>query len=229
MIKKIKWDNHPMLHNLELDFRREDGTPYNTIILAGENGVGKTTVLETLAAFLNLGTFMPFESIQYVIDESIFTLTKDPTVNSSFGFHSRRNESAGGVVQHIRTNRNNSPNRIQEDLEDIRHYGFAYSKARSGFATKAVKSSTTQQLDEEKYGNDNNDDFTPIKQLIIDITEQDNSEWMYITQSGGGTSYEDFRRGSNGFRFENAFNSFFENIQFYGCVRQIKMLAKGPL
>ena len=56
MIREIKWHNHKILGNLELNFTKPDGTPYNTIVLAGENGVGKTTILETLATFLNLET-----------------------------------------------------------------------------------------------------------------------------------------------------------------------------
>ena len=46
MIKKIKWHNHAILGNLELDFTKPDGTIYDTIVLAGENGTGKTTVLD---------------------------------------------------------------------------------------------------------------------------------------------------------------------------------------
>lgn len=53
MIKSIKWNNHEILGNLELDFQKADGTIYNTIILAGKNGAGKTTILETISTFLN--------------------------------------------------------------------------------------------------------------------------------------------------------------------------------
>lgn len=42
MMSKIKWKNHSVLGNLELDFTKDDGGVYNTIILAGENGTGKT-------------------------------------------------------------------------------------------------------------------------------------------------------------------------------------------
>ena len=38
MIKKVKWKEHPILGNLELDFTKEDGSIYNTIVFAGENG-----------------------------------------------------------------------------------------------------------------------------------------------------------------------------------------------
>ena len=41
MISKIKWKNHSVLGSLELDFTKDNGKIYNTIILAGENGTGK--------------------------------------------------------------------------------------------------------------------------------------------------------------------------------------------
>lgn len=74
MITKIKWNNHEILGNLELDFTKADGSPYSTIILAGENGTGKTTILETLSTFLNLGSIEPFEFIEYNIENNLYTI-----------------------------------------------------------------------------------------------------------------------------------------------------------
>ena len=63
MITKIKWKNHNVLGNLKLDFTNKDGTVYDNIVIAGENGTGKTTILETLVNFLSGGTIVPFYSI----------------------------------------------------------------------------------------------------------------------------------------------------------------------
>lgn len=41
MITRVKWRNHAVLGDLELDFTKANGTPYNTIVLAGENGTGR--------------------------------------------------------------------------------------------------------------------------------------------------------------------------------------------
>ena len=66
-IRKVKWANHPILGNLELDFiTPATNKPYSTIVLAGENGTGKTTILETINTFLCFGTFVPF-NYPYVI------------------------------------------------------------------------------------------------------------------------------------------------------------------
>lgn len=215
MIRKIKWNNHDVLGSLELDFTKPDGSIYNTIVLAGENGTGKTTILETLATFLNLGSIKAFEYIKYMADGVPYTIAPTPEVNSELGFHFRKNET-DGTTQVIRSNRDNSPQLIDSDLADLRHYGFSYSKARSGFNTQKVKSTTIQQLDSEKYENDSKDDFISIKQLIVDIDTQDNSEWMRITKTGEDMSFDAFKQISKLHRFETAFNSFFNTVKFKG-------------
>lgn len=215
MIKRIKWNNHEVLGNLELDFTKPDGSAYNTIVLAGENGTGKTTILDTLSTFLNLGSIEAFEYINYIANGSSFIIEPKVGENPEIGFHVRKNET-DGTSEIIRSNRNNNRNQIDSDLLDLRHYGFAYSKARSGFKTQAVRYATTQQLDSEKYENDSNDDFTSIKQLIIDINAQDNSEWMRITKSENPISFPEFQQSSRMYRFENAFNAFFDTIKFKG-------------
>lgn len=213
MITKIKWKNHQVLGNLELDFTNSNGNPYSTIILAGENGTGKTTILETLSAFLNLGSMAPFEYITYNIDNEFYQIYCKDTDSPQHGFHTRK-KLQDGTEKVIHANRNNRPTSIEEDLEDIRHYGIAYSKARSGFSTKVIKSSTTEQLDNSKYEVDSSDDFTNIKQLLVDLSSQDNSAWMQITKNGGNTTFEEFKINSKMYRFENSFNNFFDKLQF---------------
>lgn len=213
MIKSIKWNNHEVLGDLELNFQKADGTAYNTIILAGENGAGKTTVLETIATFLNLGSVACFETMKYDINGETYIITPNDT-NPNLGFHRRKKESDGTEVA-VLSNRNNNFKHIENDLEDIRHYGCAYSKARSGFKTKKVTSTTTQQLDENKYEDDSEEDFTAIKQLIVDIDAQDNSDWMEASIAGTApSSINEFQQNSRLYRFKNAFNQFFDSLKF---------------
>lgn len=214
MIKKIKWKNHNILGNLELDFTKKDGTVYNTIVIAGENGTGKTTILETLAEFLNLGSVEPFDYIKYEANGNQYTIINDD-VNAKLGFHSRKKDDDSSTTI-VNTNAHNNMNILENDIEDLRYYGFAYSKARSGFSTKKVVYTTTSQLDSNKYEMDLSDDYTSIKQLIVDIDAQDNSEWMELTKLGLYNSFDDFKKKSRLFRFENAFNTFFKNIKFIG-------------
>lgn len=211
MITKIKWNNHVILENLELDFTKADGTPYKTIVLAGENGTGKTTILETLRTFLNLGSIEPFEYIEYIVETDKYKII--PAKSANFGFHFRMQLGSESKIE-VQSNRNTNRSKIDEDILDIRHYGCAYSKARSGFNTKSVKTTTTQQLDDSKYDDDNNDDFTFIKQLLVDIIAQDNSTLSEICKLNGNVDWKTFYPTSRMFRFENAFNRFFDNMKF---------------
>lgn len=212
MITKVKWNNHEILGNLELNFTKNDGSPYSTIVLAGENGTGKTTILETLSTFLNLSSIEPFEFIEYKIENDFYTITPLSENNKRFGFH-KRTCNTDGSTNDILSNRNNMDS-INNDIFDIRHYGCSYSKARSGFTTDKVKSVTTSQLDSDKYENDANENFTSIKQLIVDIDTQDNSDWMEISKSNTPKSLDEFLQTAKLSRFKNSFNNFFENLSF---------------
>ena len=222
MIREIKWKNHPILGNLCLDFTKPDGSLYNTIVIAGENGTGKTTILETLSVFLSRSSITPFEYIRYDANGSTYSV--QPRVDqrhAESGWHVRKNE-LDGSSKDIMSTKNSNPENIDNDTADIRHYGCVYSKARSGFITGKVSSVTTQQVDADKYEEDAKDDFTGIKQLIVDIDTQDNSDWMEITRSGSGTLFEDFRPTSRRYRFEQAFNNFFGSMQFKKVDHSVK-------
>ena len=227
MIRNVKWDHHMILGDLELDFvNTSTGRPYDTIVLAGENGVGKTTILETLATFLNLRTFEPFEHITYEANGGVYTNIKGNMTDINFGFHERRDE-ASGSTERIRTAKNNAEDRIAQDLKDIRRYGCAYSKARSGFSTKPVKTAQTTLLDSNRYEMDESDDFTRIKQMLIDIRQQDSEEWATISDSGSAITREQFNATSRMYRFRNAFDRFFDTIRFSRIEKRVLFAKNG--
>jgi len=216
MIKCLKWNNYKAIGNLELDFSKDDGTLYNTVILAGENGTGKTTILDTLATYLNRQSVEPFEFIEYMIDGVDYHIVPDDT-NAQNGFHIR--STGNGVNNELVQSGERIRSKIVDiDAKDLRHYGFSYSKARSGFNTERVKSVTTQQLDVDKYEPDAHEDFTRVKQLLIDIEAQDSQEWKMLSEEGmaSNENYQKFKSHSKMHRFEVAFNAFFESIKYYG-------------
>ena len=49
----IVFNGHPVLGDLSFDFRKENGEPYKIILLVGENGCGKTTVLKEIYSYEN--------------------------------------------------------------------------------------------------------------------------------------------------------------------------------
>lgn len=166
MITKVKWKNHNILGDLELDFTK-DRKPMNTIVIAGENGTGKTTILETLATFLSGNSIIPFDSIEYFVGNEGIRVYYDETVRlPDAGQHKRHILETGEVLDIEQCNEFN-PGQMLKDKLDVRSYGVAYSKAQVGFKTKPVISTTTIQLDVHRQSiddnNDSDDDFTKIK------------------------------------------------------------------
>ena len=149
-IAKIKWKEHPILGDLELDFTNKEGIPYDTIIFAGENGTGKTTVLTSISDFLN-GYSIDFEYIEYQIDNEIYRAIP-PTQESYYGYYNLQLPDKTIIDVNSGKNRSggstSNPN-IDKDFRNIRFYGCVFSKARADYRTEKIKGTTTKQLDIE--------------------------------------------------------------------------------
>lgn len=213
-IKKVKWENHPILGDLELDFLdTSNSAPYDTILFAGENGTGKTTILETISTFLNRGSFEYFEFIEYIVNGKIYKAVQanHSTVKDFYSMI----DDAGNATP-IHANKNNNAQLIDTNILDIRHYGCVFSKARADYKTQKITSTTTKILDSEKYDNDQEDDFTSLKQLIVDVQNQDTSDYAEINESLGSTpkTWNDFYITSKIYRFKNAFDTFFDKLKY---------------
>ena len=211
-ITKVKWANHKVLGNLVLDFTDSSSQPFETIVFAGENGVGKTTVLETLSTFLNLGTFEHFDYIEYLIGTAKYTATKSNHQHKNFFQITDQN----GAVHQVHSDKGNNFSLVQSSLHDLRKFGCVFSKARADYKTEKISSTTTKQLDSDKYDSDSEDDFTSLKQLLVDIHNQDNASYAEMNQqsTGNAISWATFNPTSKVFRFKNAFDTFFEKIKY---------------
>ena len=47
-LEKIKFNNHEIFNDLEIDFKDNNGKILDTIVIIGENGSGKTTLLKCI-------------------------------------------------------------------------------------------------------------------------------------------------------------------------------------
>ena len=47
-LSELKFENHPILGNLNLSFSKDNNHIYDNIVFVGENGCGKTTILKEL-------------------------------------------------------------------------------------------------------------------------------------------------------------------------------------
>lgn len=218
-IRKIKYKNHPILKDLELNLVNPNtGMPYETIVFAGENGSGKTSVLSSLATFLNKRSFRYFERIEYETNGNLFAAEPlDGEQHINVGYHKRINLTTG-AVSNIYSAAGNSEERITQDAEDVRHYGCVYAKARADYSSKEIIGTKASELDKSGYDADSSDDFTSLKQLIVDVDTQDNRDLKEVVKNppAGGFIYANFERRSRMYRFQQAFNNFFECIKYKG-------------
>ena len=218
-IRKVKWANHPILGNLELDFVNPvTNKPYSTIVLAGENGTGKTTILETLNTFLSIGSFEPFDGIEYEVEDKRYILIPSNIPGSLKTFFTRY-DVENNTSENIHSDKNNSPDSIHSDNKDPRSYGSVFSRPRADYKTSKIESVKTNELDKNKYDSDNDDNFTSLKQLIVDVQNQDNEQYRDINdkrnqQGKLPMSTADFEPISKIYRFKSAFNGFFETIKY---------------
>ena len=218
-IRKVKWANHPILGNLELDFVNPvTNKPYSTIVLAGENGTGKTTILETLNTFLSIGSFEPFDEIEYEVEDKRYILTPSNIPGSLKTFFTRY-DVENNTSENIHSDKNNSPDSIYSDNKDPRSYGSVFSRPRADYKTSKIESVKTNELDKNKYDSDKDDNFTSLKQLIVDVQNQDNEQYRDINdkrnqQGQAPMSTADFEPVSKIYRFKSAFNGFFETIKY---------------
>ena len=73
-IRKITFHNHPILGNLFLNFCNPEGKSVDTVILAGENGTGKSTILN--AIYTLVSRVADFEAdVEYETNDTVFVMT----------------------------------------------------------------------------------------------------------------------------------------------------------
>lgn len=173
-IRKAKTINHPILGDFSIDFTKDDGSCFDTIIFAGENGTGKTTILEFLTLISSLtydGTnqsLVETESIEIEVevDNNIYVLK---SVSSDV----KRTMCAWHSLDGIR---------LQDGIQknDNRRLNTILSDVEINFNYAAIKHATTETIDETQgiagvirpsrvLSNE-------IAQLFVDIAQLDNND-----------------------------------------------------
>ena len=217
-IRRIKWKNDPILGNLMLDLvDHSTDRAYSTIVFVGENGTGKSTILNQLCDCLSLVSIKPFDYIEYMADGQL--LKAEPIVNDlDKSFYKRTNINTGQSEEIRHSRVYGGISECEKDSLDIRHYGCVMSKARADFRAEKITGTKASTLDENRYQNDSKDDFTELKQLIVDIHEMDNEEFGNRGRRSGSIpiSWDSYYPDSRIYRFKEAINGFFSDLSFDG-------------
>ena len=174
-------------------------------MLIGENGTGKTTILTTISDYLNCISLRPFSFIEYDADGHQYHI--EPILDGNACFHTRC-DMASGDIESIRRDTGNGRDTMYADKKDIRSYASVFSKARADFKGGKIGNISTKMLDTEMREQDNEDNYTSLKQLIVDIDNQDSKDYKNQNRVGQ-VAWSTFYPTSRMHRFTNAFDRFF--------------------
>lgn len=205
-IKSIKFDNHAILGNLELDFCDKDGNPADTIIIAGENGTGKTTILEEIYKVMNYQTDCKNLLFSVVCNDESFVINYGDKMNA-----------AGNAIANL-TYKGQVPNyQYGPDFQNDTRFSSLYLTANINFApnkkVKAISSNNTD-LNHKKNNKFTENTAENIKQLLVDIKNFDNKIIVDRIEEYIGEKITDKILKGKIDIFKDAFDTMFENLKF---------------
>ena len=194
-------------------------TPYDTILLVGENGVGKTTILTEISDFLNGEVLTKhFKSFEYNIDDDNFVISSDSEEHDRHVFIRSKNGMVERISYGYDGNSGVNIERMNQDVLDPHYYGSVISLPHTDFQTKKIDKISVSELDQKNQEKDSSNDFTSLKQLLVDLNSLDSEEFTELHRTGNRINIEEFEEGARMARFTKAFNDFFEDIK-YSCIK----------
>jgi len=244
-IKKIELKNHSFFGNREFIFTNGNGDVYDNVVLAGENGSGKTQLLNIIYEFCNLSitgevntekriftVVLSAEELRFVtehIRESIklinptgeFEITQDFTAQSNTWNRIKLEyEKAEDDGSHSKQEINSSW--FFNDINRATLFRSIFSTVEINYDPKAAKSVTAKEVDEEieKSIRSGTDLATEIQQLLIDIKANDASDLdLWVEEHDGQVPPANVKNKRIN-RFKNAFATVFQNLNFYKIVNE---------
>ena len=217
---------HPFLGRVEFDFTKPDGNTFDTIVFAGENGTGKTVILNTLTSITNIEFWThtetnypakPFKAeIDY--DGSIITLIAERT-------------SVDGQMKVSLINKDGIINDNQANLAS-KHLQMILSNVEINFTHTDITVASTEDLDSTSSVSQtiaNTADLpSKIAQLFVDINALDSTDTANYVKSHPNSNvpedYVDIRMK----RFSRAFAIMFSDYLRFHDIKNIPRDMNSP-
>lgn len=201
-IRKISFHDHPILGNLELDFCDLSGNACDTVIFAGENGAGKSTILNEL-----------YKVASYAVDFPIDVELQIDTLTFSISYRRERI----GSKSYMYANDKQGLNAIDGTDDFKRKYRFSgiFSDVDINFHAQQVSSVTSLSLDEKNDSRRSSTNLpTQINQLLIDIQALDDADIAYAVRQHPEIPRKDLVIEERIPRFTSAFNRIFSELTY---------------
>ena len=235
-IRRIELTNHPYLKNLALDFRNEENKIADTIILAGENGTGKTSILEIIYQFCNYGLDNNIRDEKRIIEvafsnEEIDIIKKDQNSlqyfqngigGNIFTFYFDFNKKDWYQVQVAFVNGSNQPQKILGHVFRTKPINSLlttiFSEVEINYTADQIKTVTAKNIDEtnRQSAKSGKNLATEITQLIVDIQSLDAQEFSNWAKENLDKKVDETKIDVRIKRFTKAFDLIFPKKKFKG-------------
>ena len=238
-IRKIALQNNVFFGNQEFDFTDNHGKVYDNIVLAGENGSGKTQLLNIIYDFCNLSLtgdisneirvfsiVLSQDELQYVsehVRESIELIAPTGVFEITQDFSAQSNTWNRIKLKYERTEADGSLCKKELDsswlFNDINRktlFRSIFSTVEINYDPKATTTVTAKEVDEDVEASirSGTDLATEIQQLLIDIQANDaNDLFIWVEEHPGEVPTEDVK-SKRITRFKNAFATVFQNLNY---------------
>lgn len=202
-IRKIRFINHPILGELTLDFCDKSGKAADTIIFAGENGAGKSTILNELYR-ISSHTAKYEQVVEFENGNEQFTIT--------YKFKQQRNNS---VLLYADDGKGMNVFVESRDIKNRYPFSGIFSDVDINFNANSVSTVTSLSLDVNGDSRRSTNNLpTQIKQLLIDIQALDDADIARAARKTPEVSLKDITVEERIPRFTNAFNKMFKNMTY---------------
>ena len=222
-IRSLKFEGHPALGDIYLDFvDPESNDAFSTVVLAGENGCGKTQILQEIYSVFgeintegrDVGTI----HIELQIDPSTLSEIRKKlnanTLTIKDGKFYIRYQRVGGhhwsnVSFKFIDDNGNSITRGASDyilpFEERRPFRAFFSEAFVAFSSRAPDAVRATELDQGVAGRRGGEELaSQISQLLVDIRASDNEDLAVWTENNPGLSADSSLVGKRISRFKEA-------------------------
>lgn len=234
-IRKIEFNGHPILGDIKLDFTDQDGNVVNTILLAGENGTGKSLLLNIIFNFSNLSLDRDkraekrFFEIE-LSDSELEILKNSENSKQHFQEPIKNNilkiDIDYSIVENwnqikITAERHNnqivniagtlfSPNDTKKILKTI------FSDVEINFTPQQITTVTSKNIDTDNVRSERSTSnlSTEITQLLIDVQSIDALEFTEWARQNHGQPVDENKIDVRTKRFTTAFDFMFSSKKY---------------